>query len=282
MSRDWDESEHPRHPAGTEDGGRFRLAAPMSHHIMAITTPGWVRRVSARLTGHATGNWQQISREQYRQHLHAELSQDIPESVVREIFADYEWPAVIYRSGDHIVTFQNHLLARGRAAEVLAHLDQLQWRFPVEQQIRFAVVPEQNLQGDRGVSLPGAGIFYISEETFDDWNPKDPDDYTMPVGRRGRGRAEQWRYSMTHEWGHLIDPAAVSMNVDGIDGSNPVQARALQMWQDLQKHLSGYARKDKRGLEATAEAFAEWFLSSGRTKNLAAQAYALIYGWGWV
>lgn len=278
MSRDWDESEHPRHPAGTEAGGRFRLAAPMSHHVVATTMPGWVRQVSARLTGHATGNWQQISREQYQQQLFAELSQDIPESVVREIFAEYEWPAAIYQSGDHIVTFQNRFLARGRAAEVLAHLDELQWRFPVEQKVRFAVVPERNLQGDRGVSLPGAGIFYISEETFDDWDRSDPKDYVMPVGR-GRGQVEQWRYAMTHEWGHLIDPAAVSMNVEGISESHPAQRRAVEMRQDLQRYLSGYALKDPRGLEAVAEAFTEWFLTRGQTENLAAQAYALVLGW---
>lgn len=282
MARDWDESEHPRHPRGSEEGGRFRLAAPMLHNIIATTMPGWVRKVSQRLAGgYVPREWEWIGTGQYRRELFAELSRDIPADVVDEIFADYEWPAVVLRNGDHSVTFHSREIALQHGSAVLEHLDELQTRFPVGQKIRFAVVPEANLQGDRGSSLPGAGIFYISEETFDDWDRSHPNDYVMPVGRRGRRRVEQWRYAMTHEWGHLIDPAAISMNVEGVNAGHPLQDRAAQMWRDYLKHLSGYGRKDKRGLEATAEAFAEWFLSRGQTKNLAAIAYALLLGWGW-
>lgn len=276
---DWDEREHPRHPRGTDQGGQFRLAAPMSHLIVATTTPGWVTKVSQRLAGyHSSGSWEPISTEQYRADLHAELSRDLPPEVVDEIFADYDWPAAVYRAGDHVVTIQNPWLARGRGAEILAHLDELQRRFPIRQKIRFAIVPESSMRGDRGTAVPGAGAFYISEETFDDWDRKHPADYVMPVGRKGRGRVEQWRYAMTHEWGHLIDPAAVEHNTVG-PWKTPLQTRAQDMVEDWEQHLSAYGRKS--WMEATAEAFAEWFLSRGGTQNPAARAYAEWLGWGW-
>jgi hypothetical protein len=280
---DWDEAEHPRHPAKAPKGrgGQFRLAASASHLITANSLEGWVKRVSQRLAGPVPPEWTPVSQQQYRADLHAELSRDMPPDVVDEIFADYEWPAGVWRAGDHVVTIQSpHLL--GMAGPIFQHLNEMQRRFPVAQAIRFSVVPERNLGGDRGTSIPGTGIFYISDETFDDWAEVDdggnpvPHDYTMPVGRPGPGRVEQWRYAMTHEWGHLVDPGAQDHNLVGY---TDMQRQAQDMVEDWEQHLSIYGRR--AAIEATAEAFAEWFLTQGRTDNEAAQAYAAWLGWRW-
>lgn len=274
---DWDEAEHPRHPAKAPKGrgGQFRLAAPTASLLTATTMEGWVRKVSQRLAGPVPPEWTPISQEQYRADLHAELSRDMPPDVVDMIFADFEWPAGVWRAGDHVVTIQTPELL-GMAGPIFAQLNELQRRFPVAQPIRFSVVPDQNIKGGRGTSIPGTGIFYIADDTFDEWPTDQPDDYVMPVGRPGPGRVEQWRYAMVHEWGHLVDPGAQDFNLVGY---TDVQRQAQDMVEDWERHLSIYGRG--AAIEATAEAFTEWFLTQGQTSSEVAQAYAAWLGWRW-
>lgn len=70
------------------------------------------------------------------------------------------------------------------------------------------------------------------------------------------------QYVLAHEWGHALsdafDPSALFALV-GIAGMSP------------------YGQRNER--EAFAEAWAEWFLTSGQTANPAAQAYADHFGW---
>lgn len=278
MVRDWDEDEHPRHLAGAPDsrGGQFRrFAAPGIHRIMANTTPGWVDRVSRRLAGqrYTPGAWVQESVADYRFALENELSQDLPRDLIDELFADYDWPTAIYRNGDHVVTIQNRFLAQGRAKEILAHIDELQTRFPVQQKLRIAVVPDWVIDGDRGGAFPQTGIAYLSEEAFDDWAERQGDTYTMPAGRPGPDRAEQWRYALTHEWGHLLDPSWSR------DATDPLYQQAVHMSEIAEQHLSDYGNSNPT--EAIAEAFAEFYLSRGQTKNPAAIAYATWLHWRW-
>lgn len=277
MSRDWDESEHPRHPAGTPGGrgGEFRrFAAPGIHRIMANTTAGWVERVSRRLAGHhyTPGAWQQESIADYRFALEAELRQDLPQDLIDEMFADYDWPAAVYRNGDHLVTIQDRFLAQGRAREILAQIDELQTRFPVQQKLRIAVVPDWVIDGDRGGAFPQTGILYLADKAFDDWPPDMAETYTMPAAGRPGG-VEMWRYALTHEWGHLVDPSWTS------DPNDPLARQAQQMHEIAGKHLSDYGRGDPT--EAIAEAFAEFYLSRGQTTNPAAIAYAAWLHWRW-
>jgi len=283
VSRDWDEQEHPRHPRGSERGGRFRMAAPTASLITATTMGGWVARVNARLAGPVPPEWTPISQEQYRADLRAELSRDMPVEVVDEIFADYEWPAGIWQAGDHVVTIQTPELLH-MAGQIIAHLNEMQGRFPIAQAIRFSVVPEQNIGGDRGTSIPGTGVFYIADDTFDEWPTHTdsgdpiPEGFSMPVGHSGPGQVEQWRYAMTHEWGHLIDPAARDRNL-GAPSYEGHQLVAQDMVEDWGEALSRYGASS--AMEAVAEAFAEWFLTRGQTTHEAAQAYAAWLGWRW-
>jgi len=280
---DWDESEHPRHPRGTDQGGQFRLAAPTVSLITATTLEGWVAKVNRRLAGPVPPEWTPISQEQYRAELHAELSRDMPPDVVDMVLEDNVWPAGIWRAGDHVVAIQSpHLLHM--APFIFDQMNELQRRFPIAQPIRFAIVPEENLRGDRGVSVPGTGIFYISDDTFDEWPTHTssgdpiPEGFTMPVGRSGPGQAEQWRYAMIHEWGHLIDPAARDHNL-GVPSYEGHQRVAQDMVEDWSEVLSRYGASAAE--EGVAEAFAEWFLTRGQTTNEAAQAYAAWLGWRW-
>jgi len=265
VSRDWREQDHPRWPAHAPDsrGGQFSAAG--SHLVLATTVPNWAQRVSQRLAGGYTpGAWTQAAAEDYPAKLRAELRQDLPDEVIDQIYADYDWPAAVWENGQHRVVIHSPEFA-GQAPQVLAYLDQLQARFPVEQSIRLSIVPASTIGGDRGVAVPGAGILYLSEESFGPWTDRRRD-FVMPAGRRAvlRRRVPQWQYAMTHEWGHLVVPHHPGSEL---------------MRRNLEKHLSHYG--NTAWYEANAEAFAEWYLSQGRSRNLAAQAYAAWLGWRW-
>lgn len=268
MTREWREQDHPRHPEGAprSQGGRF--AAAGVYGVMGDTMGrSWVDRVSRRLAGggYIPGQWERVTPDQYRQQLREELSRDMPVEVVDELFRDYDWPAVVLSNGDHQIVIHNELLAQGWGDAIIAQLDELQAQFPIPYPIRFAVVPERTIGGDRGMAIPGTGIFYLGESAFDDW----PDDmalsFTMPAaGRDGDSPVEMWRYAITHEWGHLVDPHPGDKPPHGDSWVHTMSDYGLKRWE-----------------EATAEAFAEFYLSRGQTRNAAAEAYAVWADWEW-
>jgi len=279
VSRDWDETEHPRHPEGAPDsrGGQFRrFAAPASYETLGnVMGEQWQVAVSRRLArdGYVPGAWEPMDLDEYRRELHAELSLDVPAEVVDDLFAEYEWPAAVYRNGDHRVAIQDRFLAMGRADQILAHLDELQTRVPIQKPIRMAVVDAHFIGGARGSALPLTGILFVAEMAFDEWGE---DRYgggrVMPVA--STGAIEQWRYGMTHEWGHLVDPQQVPRT-----WRDDAARKAQDLMYEHEAEMTPYGMGHRN--EALAEAFAEWFLTQGRSTNGAAQAYAAAFGWRW-
>lgn len=97
----------------------------------------------------------------------------------------------------------------------------------------------------------------INENAFGDL---DAGNGSMPVSRH----VPQWVYAVAHEYGHAIGWAygAVRVSLETMvadEGMSPYGRR-------------GFA-------EAWAEAYAEWVLTRGETRNLAARAYARDFGW---
>lgn len=75
------------------------------------------------------------------------------------------------------------------------------------------------------------------------------------------------RYTVTHEYGHHIEEERGNLGVSNALSSNHTVFHAL----------SRYGRKNPR--EAYAEAYTEWHLTEGTTKNVAARAYAKAAKW---
>lgn len=87
--------------------------------------------------------------------------------------------------------------------------------------------------------------------------------FKMPVNNR----VTQSRYTVTHEYGHHIEE----------NKNNAGVSNALFVSPGMRTSLSRYGSTNPR--EGYAEAFTEWHLTQGTTKNRSAQAYAKTMGW---
>ncbi len=87
--------------------------------------------------------------------------------------------------------------------------------------------------------------------------------YFAPAGQ-GHDELE---YFMAHEYGHVLTMTDMSHIAD--------RGRLWERWQG--DKLSEYATKNE--FEAAAEAFAEWFLSEGKTTNKMVLEYQKVFKW---
>jgi hypothetical protein len=94
------------------------------------------------------------------------------------------------------------------------------------------------------------------------WSQSKAPEKFMPMS----GRTPVWEYTVTHEWGHASDPVMAT----------DLEAK---VGESVFRYLSYYGQESPE--EAYAEAFAEWVLSKGRTRNVAARTYALSFHWGY-
>lgn len=118
---------------------------------------------------------------------------------------------------------------------------------------------------------------FLFKKTFDDINkqPFETDGF-MPESKK----ANHYRYTMFHEFGHMVsyvnhDVSFTAKKKFLING----KIRKIHEDKRVQKDLSPYGRTNP--WEGYAEAFAEWHLSKGKTKNKAAKAYAEYEGWAY-
>ena len=74
----------------------------------------------------------------------------------------------------------------------------------------------------------------------------------------------EWRYTLAHEFGHAITPWNRMRSI-------------TREWSAVGFYFSHYGQSDPA--EGFAEAFAEFYLSEGKTINPAARAYAVDFGW---
>jgi len=116
---------------------------------------------------------------------------------------------------------------------------------------------EQVLLGKANIGHPE---MWLSPQIFnrDTWNLSDG----MPVYRTGKVTA--LTYVLAHEWGHTRDFRK--------EGTARNQRRRCPCRQAL-------LHKNSNHWEDYAEAFAEWYLSEGKTDNVAARWYAVQNRW---
>ena len=277
---DWDESEHPRHPAGSDRGGRFRRGPSLGYKVFAEVDPEWAKRVMQRLIepGYRPGAWAPMDLRDYKREWLADSIAAMgdfegADETAEEMWRDWDPPVAVYANGPHRVlvdTEQDLPLD-----EVFAQLDELHSRFPAHRgPIKLGIAPMDALDGNRGLMLPGTSVLYLATEIFGPWLRDPAPGWIAPAaGPTGDRKVEQWRYGMIHEWGHVID------QVDHMVNWSPQVGRAQDLVEDYMDSLSGYGRSN--AVEGIAEAFTEWYLTRGQSENTAARAYAAEYGWVW-
>lgn len=125
-----------------------------------------------------------------------------------------------------------------------------------------------------GAAIRGDSTIYLDKQIFENIgpNPREGGSYKMP----SLATTDQWRYTLSHEWGHCIDK--VSRLTD--------EHTKLMIERDIKNLLKEY--KDKafvsgygmtKPVELYAEMFAEFYNTGGLTDNLMVKAFAQKFDW---
>lgn len=273
---DWDESEHPRHPAKTpgSKGGQFaRVEIGGSGNY-----DDWASQLMAKVP-YKKGRWVEATRPEpivferaVRDTLQrAKLSEAEIQAAIDDM--DISEPEATLTNGPH--TIQDYV---GLQPQILAGfakmVDELYVKFkPADGgAINIAIVPPEGMPDydpsappgaslTGGATVSGTGIMWLNFKTF--FSPQQGR-FWMPVGQY----VNPMSYVVAHEWGHVID--------DDADAEKPGRKEFFERIQ-REHPMSRYAESSPA--EAYAEAFAEWFLTTGEPFHPAAEEYAKEFGW---
>lgn len=198
------------------------------------------------------------------------------DNTIRTLSADgsIPTPRAVYHNGEHrVVIATDQKVPVERILQEVSRLHQANpTRDPVNLWVvdgRHMVLPNAHAETIRGTAFIRMNADSIaSEKSFRQHVNNDPE-FFMPTAEH-TGAAE---YFLAHEWGHAID-------YDDVPGGDPKTQALLKS--KINASLSEYGSIGSSWddvHEAYAEAFAEWWLSHGRTTNAAAVAYADMYQW---
>jgi hypothetical protein len=284
---DWDEQDHPRHPAKTAGGkgGRFRDKLGWRASLGSVDSislsigDDWSERVARQITQskYRPGAWMPDKDpgrlvDERRAEAAAFMQRDGLPAVsaamqAADMFRDIDPPNAVYRNGPHVVAIESDrddIPIR----ELLDWVDELQRNNSASGPIRISVV-----SGDfeaSGQTHPPAASILLNEKVFDEWRPES-DSVGMPI----QYQTPKWQYVLTHEWGHAVDPQFLSGSGDfGMAGE------VSQAWMEATREggdMSNYGHTNSA--EGFAEAFAEFYLTNGETQNRAAIDFAVRFGW---
>ena len=176
---------------------------------------------------------------------------------------------VVYKNGKIEVQFSSSGLqvTEAQRKAVLKKVERLQTTNPKE---RAVVHIEKNSSGKYGWAYGGKSDLWVTPKVVQ--NPAlgaaEKGNFKMPV----TAETSQLDYTLTHEWGHLID--------DIIDGDQTyLRSSAIRKikteFPDAFK--SGYSAKNSK--EFYAEMFTEYYQTGGVTTNTLVQAMAKEFNW---
>jgi len=184
-----------------------------------------------------------------------------------------------FRNGPHLVidrtTDEDVDLVR-----MGAHLDRLFARYPPPGPVKVDVFPPGKIPGHEdnagihGAAGRGGLHMSVSSEMFSTGRESHKIHYTLPSGKivghfmpSRRKNAQRLEYTMSHEYGHMMDFRTEE------------DSHSEEIFHDagLMDHLGHYGHTN--GHEAYAEAFAEFDMTNGRSRNPAVKAFAQKYGW---
>lgn len=244
----------------------------------------WVPRVVTDISqlhpDYQPGQWQTMDREtSIRKYLDDFLRTTPPDFVARyyptpqaqRAYAEQIIPGGVVVNGPHRITIATPAPVSDSAmAELTRTLDQLMTRYPVRASIpyhtKLSIVPDNEIHPYLGQSINRTPYITLSDAVFD--GSVDRAFYTIASNKMPAfTKTPPTRYILAHEWGHTISLVHPDQMADAYE---TVRAGKVT-------GMSEYGLEDMQ--EAFAEAFAEWFITEGKTRNPAARYYALKFGW---
>lgn len=173
---------------------------------------------------------------------------------------------VRYSNGPHRIRFSGTFAGDLKAQQqFLADFDFMQTSYPTGHNMRISVAPSSQFgRGVGGETTISTGSMFINERYLGRDQPWDG----MPISSEFSAS----QYILAHEWGHSL---STKDEADEADTHNhAIKAGGM----------TKYGTADHGGnltpREGYAEAFAEWALSKGKTKNPATLVYAKKFNWG--
>jgi hypothetical protein len=222
-------------------------------------------------------------------------SEEIQEDVINEYLANYnmmkreqviDWiqrgkfgkdttalieKGIVYQNGSVKVSFYSG----GRTVppkvqkEILDHIDALQAANPKSTVVRVTI--GKNKRNAYGWAILNGEDIWLAPKTAKTTTPNlvEGGTFKMPA----LAENPQWKYTLTHEWGHHIDEGSsffgqASETTYIIDRLKRQFPEAFRSVYSLEKPEEFYA-----------EMFAEYFLTNGTTPNPLVQAMAKEFGW---
>jgi hypothetical protein len=179
---------------------------------------------------------------------------------------------VVFQNGQIEVQFYlgGASLPASRMQEILDVIDDLQRTNPNGERLVFIVGPSK--KGAYGWARLNGEEIWLAPKTAKMAAPNlaEAGTWKMPV----LGEVPQFKYTITHEWGHHIDKGGSSFGGQAATTSDAIR-RLKDRFPDAFKSEYGQTKME----EFFAENFAEFFLTGGRTTNEITQAMAKEFGW---
>jgi len=176
---------------------------------------------------------------------------------------------IIYKNGPIEVQFASAGLQTTKAQQllVLKEVEKLQETNP---KTRAVIHVDKNSKDKYGWAYGGKQDLWVTPAIIK--NPTvgaaEKGNFKMPVTQA----TTQLEYTLTHEWGHLIDDI-----IDGEQTLRRSQAITRLKAEYPNAFKSGYSGKNSK--EFYAEMFTEYVRTGGQTPNLLVQAMAKEFGW---
>jgi SPP1 gp7 family putative phage head morphogenesis protein len=235
--------------------------------------------------GYAPGQFEQLPTERRDEH-YEKFAEDMLEKLPawqRERYRERGWDNTIkqrYRSvGESSDTYVNNgvtvairsgVTVNENALKTLYdNIDSLMVKNPKDVLIKIEPLSRNTF----GKAVTGGNVMSLAPRTVDDiqvgykeGTSEFDKGFKMPV----RAEVTQNAYTLTHEWGHLLDEKTGSQ----IGKITKMRNRAVR---DNPSAISRYGQTN--GRETVAESFAEWHLTGGRTTNPLVRDIAREYGW---
>lgn len=148
--------------------------------------------------------------------------------------------------------------------KILATLDDLHTRFPPKSDVPTTVFIDNIDDGSYGMTVRGKPVMMIDAVRAKD------------VGETGEFMPSAFmhkdgiQYVIAHEWGHVID----TRSSDDVVEHDIVKVNGV--WKQIDG-MSSYGKTDPR--EGFAEAFADFYITDGKSNNPATKAYVEEEGW---
>jgi hypothetical protein len=248
-------------------------SAPQASPVMQVPKPVGSNQ-------HVPGQWKKMDREAIKnremqkiQDKYGKYGQSTVDYMLKKDRATKSLidKGIVYQNGQLEAQFYlgGASLPAKRIEEILDHLDGLQATNPNGEKLTFIIGPTK--KNAYGWATLGGDQIWLAPKTakMGDANVAEAGTWKMPI----LGEIAQFKYTMTHEWGHHIDKGG-SRSAQSADTSTAIQ-RIKAEFPDAFKSEYGQTKPE----EFFAENFAEFYLTGGKTTNEITQAMAREFGW---